>query len=349
MPDATQRCHGSPAPPACGAVVISFDFEMAWGLRWASRRADYWQPYRNDLPVVVRLLEILSRYRLSATWATVGHLLLRDAYPDWSALAAHSPRPGWYENIPSPAQDTRRVFYGADAVDAIVACPIHQELACHTFTHPTLADPRCSRELATGEIRACLEAARRYGRTLRSMVFPINGVAHLDVLEELGFTSYRAMNTEWYYFGTRFATRQLGQAGLLGKGLAAAMRIGRLVDEKLRLPPPVSQARRVGRLWEVPHGMFLPGFAGMARYTSVADRTQKAGRGIARAAQQGRIFTLYIHPDAFHRQSDRMFGCFAAICRQIAQVRDAGRLRVYTMEQLAESFARGENAHLRQA
>jgi peptidoglycan/xylan/chitin deacetylase (PgdA/CDA1 family) len=321
------------------AVVITFDFEMAWGLRWVSRDRDYWRQYHDDRPVVKRLLEILARHELSATWATVGHLMLRAAYGDWSAFAALSPRPGWYENIPTPEQDRAGVFYAPEAVEAIVNCPVPQELACHTFTHPTIADPRCRRELVRLELRASQDVARQYGRTLRSMVFPINGAAHLDLLEELGFTSYRAMNSEWYYLGTRFATRQLRQASLLGRGLAALMRVGRLADEKLRFRPPVSAPRRVGRLWEIPHGMFLPGFAGMGRYLSAADRLAKARKGIEQAVCKAQVFTLYLHPDGFHRQSDAMFACFEQICAALAQARNAGRLRVYTMEQLADTLS----------
>ena len=333
--------------PGCGAVVLTFDFEMAWGLRWVARRLDYWRHYQNDLPVVVRLLEILAEHRLSATWAVVGHLMLHEAYKDWTAFRPLSPRPGWYEGIPTPADDPQRVFYAPDAVAAIVGCPVHQELACHTFTHPTLADPRCSRELAALEVEACQQAARPFGRTLRSMVFPINGAAHLDALEAAGFTSYRAMNSEWYYFGAPFAARQLSQANLLGKGLAAVMRAGRLLDEKLRVAPPVGRARRVGRLWEIPHGMFLPGFSGMSRYITAADRTAKARKGIELAATRGQIFTLFMHPDAFHRRGEEMFACFAAICDHIVRLRDAGRLQVFTMEQLAEVLDRGDSPRLR--
>jgi peptidoglycan/xylan/chitin deacetylase (PgdA/CDA1 family) len=337
-----------PPPATChpGAALITFDFEMAWGARWGAKSPDYWKQLRSDRPLVGRLLEILERHRLSATWATVGHLMLADSYPDWVNLARHAPLPGWYECIPSPADDQPGVFRTPESVEAIVSCGVHQELACHTFSHIIVGDPHCSRELVRLELQACIELAKKFGRPLRSVVFPRNSVGHLDVLEELGFTSYRGANSEWYWFGMPFARRKFRQSNPLYFGLAAAMRAGRLADERLRLCPPVLRARRVGRLWEIPHSMFLPPFAGLSRYVGAADRCRRAIKGIEAAAQQGKIFTLYTHPDNFHARSDDLFRCFDVICGHIARLRDEGKLLVLTMEQLAEGLSNGRFPHL---
>jgi hypothetical protein len=72
------RLFGPEGLMSRGALVISLDFEMAWGYRRSPvlgpRGA---QLLRGTRAVVTRLLDIFDRYDVSATWATVGHLMMR--------------------------------------------------------------------------------------------------------------------------------------------------------------------------------------------------------------------------------------------------------------------------------
>ena len=61
--------------PGFGAFVVSFDFELHWGVR------DHMPPdgsYRQNLlgsrVVIPRLLKLFEHYDLAATWAIVGFL-----------------------------------------------------------------------------------------------------------------------------------------------------------------------------------------------------------------------------------------------------------------------------------
>src|SRR5258708_20869677 len=64
--------------PAYGALVISLDFELHWGVRHTLRPDG---PYRSNLLgariAVPRLLDLFEEFGAGVTWATVGFLFPR--------------------------------------------------------------------------------------------------------------------------------------------------------------------------------------------------------------------------------------------------------------------------------
>ena len=56
---------------AAGALVISFDFELAWGSRTKAVDWSHYAGIEKVRDVVTQLLDIFNRYEISATWATV--------------------------------------------------------------------------------------------------------------------------------------------------------------------------------------------------------------------------------------------------------------------------------------
>jgi hypothetical protein len=82
--------------------------------------------------------------------------------------------------------------------------------------------------------------------------------------------------------------------------------------------------------------MFFPGMSGISKYVSAKDRANRAKLGLRRAAEEGRLFSLYTHPENFLRGSDELLQAFGEICREAAELRDAGQIDVLTMEQVAD-------------
>jgi hypothetical protein len=54
---------------------------------------------------------------------------------------------------------------------------------------------------------------------------------------------------------------------------------------------------------------------------------------------------LWTHPHNFSTHAEVLLPAWETICRTAAELRDAGRLRVLTMEQLADSLDAGEHRH----
>ncbi len=334
-----------------GALVISFDFEMAWGLRRSALRTDALVGVERVRDVVDGLLAIFREHAISATWATIGHLMVRSKdcvdgrFPiGWPAPHYDWFQGGWLDRIPRVDEPGADRFYAPDLIEKLLASPVYQELGAHTFTHVMVGHPACTREIARAEFDACQTLARGWGRTLRSVVFPWNRAGHLSVLEETGFACYRAINSEWYWFG---AAEKIGTP----LGQSAARRVARRLtlplrwlDERLRVAPPLPPARRVGRLWEIPHSMFFSGFGGVGRFVSTADRVAKAIKGLQAAAERGRIFSLYTHPENFLPDPHALLEAFGAICAAAAKLRDAGEIRILPMESVAAELDAGAGA-----
>ena len=328
-----------------GALVISLDFEMAWSYR----RSPALDPgdlslLRGTRDVVAKLLDIFNRYGISATWATVGHLMLRPEDCTNGRFVFDWPSPqypwfhgNWYDGVPAFGEDGSEVFYAPDLVEKIVTSPTYQELGSHTFSHIDVGAKGCSQQTARAEFAMCQQLAKNWGRTLNSVVFPHNFAGHLSALEETGYQCYRGRNSEWYWLGLNWS--KLAPP----KAVRALIQPLRYLDEKWPLCPPLSPMKKVGHLWEIPHSMFFPGFHGVSKYISADDRSQRAKLGLKRAAEQGKIFSLWTHPENLLRGTDQLIPAFESVCREAAQLRDAGKLDILPMEQIAQRFASGES------
>ncbi len=328
-----------------GVLSISFDFEMAWGTR-RSADPDHAPGIERVRDAVHGLLDIFQRHDISATWATVGQLMRRredfrsGPFPSQMPV----PQPDWFDGnwrdgIPDFNDPRGQRFFAPDLVEAIANCSVYQELASHTFSHVVIGESACTEVIATAELKAVQELGRRWGRDVRSVVFPRNQIGHLDVLQRSGHTNYRGVNNEWYYFGPLHPTR--ATSGIVRQ----CIRILRLADELLAITPKVLRARRIAGLWELPHSMFFPGRSGLSRFVSPSRIVRKAIKGLHRAAETGGIFSLYTHEHNFLPDLSLTLPMFEQICRAAAELRDAGKIEILTMEEIANDLEQGRNRH----
>lgn len=328
-----------------GAMVVSFDFEIAWGMR--SHSGD--DPRLNGLErvgeVIESLLAIFVKHGISATWATVGHLMLRGEDCPGGRFPYDLPAPnhawfkgGWYEGIPAFGSDRAARYYAPHLVEAICNCPVYQELASHTFSHANIGARDCTAEVARAELALCQQLAAHWGRKLTSLVFPRNLIGHLPVVRETGYSCFRAANSEWYWFGR--------PASIYGnRWLRMPVWVLRYLDEKLCLCPPLRPARRREELWEIPHSMFFPGMRGVSRWVTPEQRWRRAARGLRRAAERGRLFSLFTHPHNFLPEPGPLLRAFDRICEEGARLREQGSFEILTMGQVADQLEAGRNQH----
>jgi len=337
---------GGPSPPdrprgdAPGVFVFSLDAELAWGTFDEGGDRSFRRHLARTRPAVAGLLSLFGRYRISATWAFVGHLFLEscarerpgdDPHPD-----VRTPSYAWYPfpwHHRDPSLDRRRApfWYGDDLVDQVIAADPPQDVGCHTFSHIPMDDPAVTEEIAASQIAKCCELARRRGLRMRSFVFPRHSVAHLPVLARYGFTCYRGPEEPWY---RRFPS-----------GLRPAFHF---LHRLLALTPPVYRSLSPGPdgLVNIPSSMFLMPPDGIRRLIPGGSRVAQAARGIRRAAESGGVFHLWIHPWNLG-SSPRMLDWIERILRVVSDLRARGRLRVMTMKSLAEEVRRNARADLR--
>ena len=316
-----------------GTFVLSLDTELAWGTMDKGGFRTYRRHLERTRQNIESLLALLERYEIPATWAFVGHLLLdscrretagADPHPD--VLTAQFPwydRP-WHHHDPAGDRQSDPFWYGDDIFELVRKATPEHEVGCHTFSHLPLNDPAVSRDIAASQVRRCCELASDRGIQLESFVYPRNRVAHLDVLVQEGFTSYRGPERSWY-------------GGLPGP----AARAGHFAHRLFGFTPPVYHNLQVNSgVVNIPASMFLMPPDGVRAMIPGRSRIRQAVRGLKSSARSGALFHLWFHPWNIG-PSGAMLEWLDAIFGEVDRLRADGSLRVMTMGSLAEEVLAG--------
>ena len=126
--------------PAFGALVISLDFELHWGVR-DKRPVD--GPYRENLlgarEAIPRMLDLFEEFGVAATWATVGFLFAknrreREEFSPSIRPQYKNPKLDAYAETTGDNEDDDPIHYASSLIARIAKTP-KQEIATHTFSH----------------------------------------------------------------------------------------------------------------------------------------------------------------------------------------------------------------------
>lgn len=308
-----------------GAFVISIDTELAWGEAHKRDGSGGNHHFDREREVIDRILEVFTRYDISATWAVVGHLFLDrcDGHHDVKQPAYSWLDGDWLDVDPASDQDRAPEYYGRDIVDRIVGCPVPQEVGSHNFSHVIVDDPGCDPEVFASELAAAQAVAAPLDLTLRSFVYPRNAIAHLDTLAAAGFTNYRGSRPTPPFAGLTGPRRKLAT----------------LVDRVRPLAgSAVHPAQDPSGLWNIPQTyLFAPV---TARSNLSPERWSR--RPVARllqATQAKSLFHLWFHPYNITANPDRAIACLDAICAAAADLRHQDKLDILPMGDLAARLA----------
>lgn len=314
---------------ARGAFVVSIDTELAWGEAHRRDGSEGQHRFDAEREVIGAILELFARYEIAATWAVVGHLFL-DACGGGDGAGGPHPElvppaydwldDDWLAVDPRSSLDEAPFWYGRDIVDAILACPVPQEVGSHSFSHVIVDDPACTPEVFASELAAAAGVAAERQVELRSFVYPRNAIGQVDRLAEHGFRCYR---------GGRAAGPFAGRPGWQRRGLAAVDKLRPLAGSAVR------PARHGSGVWNVPQTyLFAPATAGRLLPPALWCRRPLAR--LRQAARHRSLFHLWFHPYNVTADPERALATLEIICRAADRLRAAGRLDVVTMGVLAE-------------
>jgi len=268
-----------------GAVILSIDAELGWG------HHDMENPPSERVEAGragwSRLVELLDRFGVPATWAVVGHLFLKecDGYHD-----DHPAPAGWFEREREQWQSRPDIRFGPELIETLINGPVDHDIGSHTFSHVEFDERETGRDLARAEIEASIRVASDFSVDFESFVFPRNIVGHRDLLAEYGFRCYRGRSPV-----------NRGDS-LMPKPLLRLLRGGWMSDELLLVEPTIDEHGLVN----IPASMFLYSFEGTIRDVFepvLGDLTVKqAKRGIDQAARRDGVFHMWLHPNNLHRE-----------------------------------------------
>lgn len=319
--------------PGFGALVISLDFELHWGVRDHTNPDS---PYRANLlgtrQAVLRMLELFCEFEVAATWATVGFLFARSR----DELERFSPvlRPEYHDPSLSPygeplgngeAEDP--LHFAPSLIDEIRRVP-RQELATHTFSHYYCLEPGQTRETFAADMRSAMAIAAQRDIRLSSIVFPRNqhNPEYAVVLRETGITCYRGNPRARMY-------RASGAAGN-----HQWIRAARLVDAYLNVSGAAtvawSELLQPDGLCNVPASRFLRPYSPRLHVLEPL-RLRRIEGALRRAAEAKEIFHLWWHPHNFGSYLEENIAFLRKVLESFDRLRRTHDIRSLTMEEVA--------------
>ncbi len=337
----TPKYSGSKTParegPGFGALVLSFDFELHWGVRdHMPGNGPYQQNLLGARVVIPRLLQLFERYEIAATWATVGFLFassrkeleqfrpsILPKYDD----AALDP----YEEATGSGEQDDPLHFAASLVDQIHQSP-GQEVATHTFSHYYCLEPGQTKDAFRADLRSAVGVAAERGIALRSIVFPRNQVnpAYASALLDAGISCYRGTENGWMYRSMPRSQR------------VAVIRAARLADSYLGLPGwqivNWSEIPQADGLCNVRGSRFLrPYRSKLGAFEKLRLRRITAEMNLA--AENHGVYHLWLHPHNLGVDIEGNLEFFEEILRAFATCRRRFGMRSLSMNGVAE-FAR---------
>jgi peptidoglycan/xylan/chitin deacetylase (PgdA/CDA1 family) len=320
-------------PSQPGALVISLDFELHWGMRDHTKRED---PNFADLSasrtVVVDLANLFARRGIRATWATVGFLFASKRQDIEAFSPEMRPNYGRQELDPfvEPVGDDEASdpeHLAGSLVELLSGIP-GQEVASHTFSHYYCLEAGQDIDSFRADLAAAQAIARSRNLRLTSLVLPRNqwNPLYAPAVLESGFNCFRGPQPSRSH-----EARRHGGHSLINRG-------ARLADAYFGFsPPPTASWDRVRRedgLCDVRASAFLRPFASNRRALEPL-RIARLKAGLRDACRRGRIFHLWWHPHNFSRFPRQSFELLNTVLDEFDRLAHSGGMRSFSMRDIA--------------
>lgn len=325
---------GSAARP--GALVVSLDFELMWGVRdTLGVDGRYLPNLRSTHDVVPRILDLFAEFDVAGTWATVGALFAEGfdelvEYMPAELPTYENPNLSPYQDLKSESAAHPKVYFAPELVREVASRP-KQELASHTFSHFYCLEAGQTMEQFEADMRAAVSIARDHGYELNSLVFPRNQVnpRYFPSLERLGFTSYRG--TEGHPLARPHAAA----------GETLLLRGTRLLDSMVNITGhggvSWSTTKANSALTDVRSSRFLRPVMKPSFLASMM--INRVERGLERAARAGKIYHLWWHPHNFGANTEENLDGLRRLLTVFSRCRDEWGTESLTMRDVAKAVA----------
>jgi hypothetical protein len=185
-------------------LIISLDLEMRWGILESYTEFDSYKA--NILGVedaVVEILNLFDKYRIHATWATVGALLC-DCLEEFQQYSPKKKPNFNNDKFSSYAYHDEikyeeEQFFNYKIINNILDAN-NQEFASHSFSHLFVQEGGVSKEDFDSDLKSFARVySDKYDSKVNSFVFPRNQVNYLDILKKNSYKVFRGNKREWFY------------------------------------------------------------------------------------------------------------------------------------------------------
>lgn len=330
----TLDTSGWPDVATQGALVVSLDFELAWGvLDTPGAEGTYKANLMGAREAIPRILDLFARYEVAATWATVGFLFAESR----EELEHYAPklRPAYVNGRYDPYRERVGADERADptrlapSLIRLIASTPRQRVGSHTYSHYYCLEAGQDAAAFEADLAAAVAIAAARGMTLRSLVFPRHQVRadYLALVQRHGFASYRGNEPN--------ALDRPAPA----PGGSLPVRLARRVDAYLPLTGANAIPWRTcvpdDGLVNVPASRFLRPFD--ARLAPLEPwRMRRITTAMTAAARAGALFHVWWHPHNMGVDTESNLAGLETLLRAYARLRDAFGFDSYAIEDVAE-------------
>lgn len=324
-----------------GAFVISLDYEMMWGcLEWSTPHA-YGKTHVAQVPIVIdRILNLLEKYEVRATIATVGMIMTKDKSNLLSNCPDYIPT---YDNqnlspyandyIQNIAKQDSFLYFSPETIE-LLKSKSFIEIGTHTFCHYYCEADGQNVEQFEADLARAIEIANSKSIEIKSIVFPKNQVTdtYLKICHKYGLSCYRG-NSRLFYKSS---------ANKLGK---LRNRLCRLIDTYLSIwgnsSIPYSDIEQSNEMVNVQASRFLRPYNRKGAFLE-RFKIKRICNEIVYAAQNKELYHLWWHPHNFGNNIDKNIETLEKILQVYKKCHDQYGMHSYTMKEFADKII--ENA-----
>ncbi len=323
-----------------GSFVISLDFELLWGVRDKRSIESYGDNIKNVHQIIPRLLDLFSKYEISATFSTVGFIFMKNKkellenYPATLPNYANvllSPYSNHIQSIDDNGSEDIYHF-APDLINEIKKHSNH-EIGTHTFSHYYCLESGQTLDEFRADISKAVQVAERVQIEITSIIFPRNQYSdlYLNACAELGIKCYRGNEESWLYKAKS------------GENETKIRRIFRLADAYVNLSGyncyPYSEISNFFPI-NIPSSRLLRPYSDKLNFLDNL-KQKRITKAMTYAAKNNQVFHLWWHPHNFGNNQNENFQFLEKILIHYKKLNESFNFKSFTMSNLASEISNG--------
>lgn len=314
-----------------GALVISLDFELVWGIFDHIEIKDKVSYFNNTLYAIPKMLEFFENHSIHVTWATVG-MLFNENWEEWEA---NQPTllPTYEKAILNPYYYGKayqksgydQYFFAPNLIKAIQSVK-GQEIGTHTYSHYYCLEKGQTVAQFEADIQQAVQMGKKFNIELKSLVFPRNqfNVNYLEVCSQNQLETIRTNPNDWYWDTTKPDTlfSKLARTG------DAYLPLG----NKSYPIKTVKSEKIVGQM----ASRFLRPQHQVNLFNTI--RLSRIKNEIIKAARVGEVYHLWWHPHNFGLDTENALKALGEIITVYTHCKETYSMESLTMEELSNKI-----------
>lgn len=316
-----------------GALVISLDYELMWGMIDVAKKDGYGQTNIKNVPEVIkRMLMLFDKYGIHATFATVGMIM----YKDRDDLLSDIPSivPSYADPSKSPYErnyiqnikpEENALFFQKNMIKKLKKKE-NVEIGTQTFCHYYCWEEGQTVKQFDIDLDKALHVAMKQDVNQKSIVFPRNQCSkeYLAVCARHGITSYRG-NAKKYFGQPRSRFQEIKN------------RICRFADAYFNIGGNTTIAYTSINMYEKPLNlrasrMLRPYSPKLSLLEGL--RLRRIKKEMLCAAKKGEMYHLWWHPHNFGANMTKNFAFLEEVCKYYHYLNQEYGFKSYTMTEM---------------